>query len=471
MNDDPPTPPDGTTSKGLLRNVNVASAKYYAAEVSESLQEIKWFSESGLLWNAAGEDARELGITTLEYLKELRVNFSNLFQSGKIHDREELIEQVDSAIKKKGGLALVVGGKNVGKSLVMVNRRDFFNSQPDGNGTLPLVLLVNGRETPDNLQLGLKRAFEGLVPRKWKLVDLVWNSVSKYVGQKASCINMDDVRDILAEEDIGMHAKEGKLLDLFEKLAEERGRTPCLVVDEANLFMGSDTDNDDKNGSESPSKKPTAPNNWEILVDLERRTKEKNSMAAILTSSEHVFPYKLSQAKKGLKLESVGKVVFAGEIPPKEMWDLLVTAKQDGNLIIGMGPKLAELCLDSYGGHVWYVSQAVDLLINKQDTFKADMGGPYLLYNKIAQCLENEERKSMLKTLAKRGFCSVGEYGNEQVKFLSEKDIGGLVNEAGIAIGLPGTAWNETQSKFGLVPTAQILRLMIATKLAYMEDN
>jgi hypothetical protein len=174
--------------------------------------------------------------------------------------------------------------------------------------------LVDGRETPDNLLLGLKRAFEGLVPRKRKVINLFFASVFNYFGKQASCVNMDDVRDILAEEDIGIHAKESKLLDLFEKLAEERGRTPCLVVDEANLFMGSDTDNEDKDGSESPSKRTTTAHNWEILVDLERRTKQKNSMAAILTSSEHVFPYKLSQAKKGLKLESVGKVVFAGEI-------------------------------------------------------------------------------------------------------------------------------------------------------------
>lgn len=62
MNDNPPTPPDGTTSKGLLRNVNVTSAKYYSAEVN--LQEIKWFDDRGLLWNAAKEDARERGTTT-----------------------------------------------------------------------------------------------------------------------------------------------------------------------------------------------------------------------------------------------------------------------------------------------------------------------------------------------------------------------------------------------------------------------
>jgi hypothetical protein len=196
-------------------------------------------------------------------------------------------------------------------------------------------------------------------------------------------------------------------------------------------------------------------------------------MAVILTSSEHVFPYKLSQAKKGLRLESVGKVVYAGEIPPKEMWELLVAAKQDGSskVTVGMGPKLAEMCLDSYGGHVWYTAQAVRMLIDKQNNFSADMAGPYLLYENVQQCLEHEERKSMLQTLAERGFCSVEKYGNEQVKFLSEMDIGGLVNNAGIAIGLPVTVWDETCHEFGLVPTAQVLRLMIAHKIANMKDN
>jgi hypothetical protein len=170
-----------------------------------------------------------------------------------------------------------------------------------------------------------------------------------------------------------------------------------------------------------------------------------------------------------LKLESVGKVVFAGEIPPKEMWDLLVTAKQDGSneLIIGMGPKLAELCLDSYGGHVWFIKQAVSLLVDKKENFSASLAGPYFLYENLEQCLKNKERTSILKALAESGFYSVKAYGNEQVKFISEEDIGGLVNQNGVTIGLPATVW--TGHQFGLVPTAQVLRLMIANKLACME--
>jgi hypothetical protein len=457
MTDDSHTPPNGKTSKGLLRGVNVASAKYYAAKVSLEAEDIKWFSESGLLWKAAEKDAGLRGITTKKYLEELIVNFQNFFSSGKIHDREDLIDQVDSAMKQIGSVTLVVGGKSVGKSLVMANRRNFFNSQPDGNGNgdgkLPLVLLVDGREDPGVLKDGLERAFKGLVPGKRKIINLFFTSLFRFLGEQASCVNMDDVQNILAEQHIGIHAKERKLLDLFQKLAEERNCIPCLVVDEANLFMGSDTVNE----------------NWEILVDLERRTKQKNAMAVILTSSEHVFPYKLSQANKGgLKVESVGNVVFAGEIPPKEMWDLLVTAKQDDSSkkVIGMGFNLAELCLDSYGGHVWYTSMAVEKLLNRKEDFKAEMAGPFSLYNEIEQCLKNDESKEMLKSLAKSGFCSVGDFENKQVKEISEKDIGGLVNSAGVAIGLPATVWANTRDKFGLVPTAQVLRLMIADKLA-----
>jgi hypothetical protein len=66
-------------------------------------------------------------------LEAFEVNFSNFFQSGKIHDHKELIRQVDSAMNTKGVLSLVVGGKNVGvigKSLVVAHGRDFFNLQP-----------------------------------------------------------------------------------------------------------------------------------------------------------------------------------------------------------------------------------------------------------------------------------------------------------------------------------------------------
>ena len=42
----------------------------------------------------------------------------------------------------------------------------------------------------------------------------------------------------------------------------------------------------------------------------------------ILVSSDHVFPFRLADPKLGFKLEDMNRFIFAGEVPPDEMFEL-----------------------------------------------------------------------------------------------------------------------------------------------------
>jgi hypothetical protein len=77
-----------------------------------------------------------------------------------------------------------------------------------------------------------------------------------------------------------------------------------------------------------------------------------------LASSEYGYPYKLvgkDQENLQFNLNDLNSLLFAGKIPPKSMWELLVTKtktdNQNGEKVIGMGENLARLLISSYGGH------------------------------------------------------------------------------------------------------------------------
>jgi hypothetical protein len=72
-----------------------------------------------------------------------------------------------------------------------------------------------------------------------------------------------------------------------------------------------------------------------------------------MASWDYTFLYMLE--KNGVNLNDISDIFFATDIPPKSMWEILVT-KVDNSTgtskpVIGMGANLAFLLIDSYGGH------------------------------------------------------------------------------------------------------------------------
>ena len=120
-------------------------------------------------------------------------------------------------------------------------------------------------------------------------------------------------------------------LDAFVKAAQNNNEYPILIIDEANLaFSPKDANGQYKN-------KP-------ILDKLVGLTKSRGQMMLLLTSSEHGYPFRLDEM--GFNLADLTNVIYAGEIPPKEMRKLFVSR-------LGMGDRLADGFLSAFGGHIF----------------------------------------------------------------------------------------------------------------------
>lgn len=62
-----------------------------------------------------------------------------------------------------------------------------------------------------------------------------------------------------------------------------------------------------------------------------------------MASSEYAYPYLLED--NGLNLNDISDVLFAGQVPPKLMWELLVTkniAEKSEKPLIGIGENLTR---------------------------------------------------------------------------------------------------------------------------------
>jgi hypothetical protein len=59
-----------------------------------------------------------------------------------------------------------------------------------------------------------------------------------------------------------------------------------------------------------------------------RLTKPSKELDVIMASSEYAYPYLLERG--GLNKNDISAILFAGEIPPKSIWELLVKKQKMG---------------------------------------------------------------------------------------------------------------------------------------------
>ena len=147
-------------------------------------------------------------------------------------------------------------------------------------------------------------------------------AVSTGMGLIGGEVVADMLKKLLASDTDGIQA-----LEAFVKAAQNRNEYPILIIDEANLAFS-----------------PDVPKNKPILDKLVQLTKQQREMMTLFTSSEHAYPYKLDRI--GFNQADLKKVIYAGEIPPKEMRELLVSR-------LGMGDRLADGFLSAFGGHIY----------------------------------------------------------------------------------------------------------------------
>jgi len=175
-------------------------------------------------------------------------------------------------------------------------------------------------------------------------------------------------------------------------------------------------------------------------------------------SSDHVFPFRFAEPQLGFNLKDINKFLFAGEVPPKEMVKLL---SQEWKLSEDLSLALISL----YGGHIWDVYQALMRLREmKEDFYSFDAN----LSANIAKCFKDKiEKKDMivaLQQLAESGFVPLQDRDDPIAEVISKNNVGGVVAKSALNVGLPKSVW-ESKCEFGLVPTSQSTRLLIAKYL------
>ena len=96
------------------------------------------------------------------------------------------------------------------------------------------------------------------------------------------------------------------------------------------------------------------------------------------------------------------------------------------------------------------------------------------MFERVDQCLawegsgtgDSERMRATLKLLAETGFAPLQARNDPVARVISENDVGGVVAMSALVIGLNSNVWSKHGCVFGLVPSKQSIRLVIAQRLA-----
>ena len=175
-----------------------------------------------------------------------------------------------------------------------------------------------------------------------------------------------------------------------------------------------------------------------------------------------MFPYRLSHPELNFNLLNLKKYIYAGEVPPKDMYQLL-TVKWE------IEPNIAVALIDIYGGHIYDVKEALVRLHSEKENF--DYFFDSSAYTDVLQCLnwkfikksDNVRMRSILKQLAISGFFPLEDIGDPVAEVIGRNNVGGIIRKSGTTIGLNRQVWaNNSFAYIGIVVSKQSMRLVIA---------
>ena len=178
----------------------------------------------------------------------------------------------------------------------------------------------------------------------------------------------------------------------------------------------------------------------------------------ILLSTEHAFPDRLKHARLEFVTADITDFIFAGEVPPSKMYELLTTRW-------GMGHNLAVTLIDHYGGHIYDIVSQLEYLNRQGEDFVTVSQAQT---DDVQRCLDFDSDKKRMRELltqiAKKGFAPLSKRQDREAEAISKYNVGGLVQLQGATvIGLPFDACGK--HRIGLIPSKQSIRLIIAEVL------
>lgn len=405
------------------------------------------------------------------WLAKASLKCETYLRTGEVYDRQEIRGELLGVLEKEGQMALFMGGKSVGKSLLL---RELARTPIVGrNGVPRMVVLINGRRSGGDLALGVARALQRVTledsvgsvlqgmertpedrARNSALLERLRTSVGKvlpfYTGVPMTAGNPADAED---------------LLDTMVEIARKEGVYLCLVIDEGNLALP------------SPSAPGGAPQEGEgteeelkrqlrytkaLLNHLVLLTKESRSLNVLISTSEYAYPYRL-QHGNFFNATNLTRTLMAGELSPASMRALLMGTW-------GLGPRLTDVFLAYLGGHIHLAAQALDRLASTLDGFDVLEAAPSLCAVGVNTCLREggEGARTLLNALAVAGWAGVGGPQEPALQSLARGNLGGFVDQSAIVVGVPQKLRRSGASGLGAVPSFHYLRHVVAHRLALM---
>lgn len=374
--------------------------------------------------------------------------------SSVVHDREEIKAALRDHFGERGQFALLLGGKNLGKSLLLKNLSRECGDIVGLDGTRRLLLYVDARSFSMDLAAGILAAVrqEEELFQKKKLAPM---SQSQHLLEAlspqespASILPMPTGTKVsIIEKQVVIASPNPPVMQLMDFLAQlaalvdRQGVFLCLIVDEANLAFPTPQD----------ALLPLAQlaDTQQLLQKLVQLTKQTNAMNVLLVSSDYAYPSRLRHGRF-FNTTNLTETIFAGEVSPGAMRELLLHSW-------GLGPHLSDVFLAYYGGHVHMAAQALAKLSKKLDHFDCECVAPSGVLGSIVASLQGEGESggpmtALLKVLARKGFAPVEGEGNAQAQILSLANVGGLVTTSSTVVGLAQGL--HSGASFGVVPSS-----------------
>jgi hypothetical protein len=374
-------------------------------------------------------------------------------RSGSVHGRAELGGALESLCRGEGALGLLLGGKSVGKSLLLselARRTDLAGA----DGRRRAVLHVDARRCGTDLCGGLKDALEAEVLEQLALHGSREDDADEDEGW-APWVRREVARGWggSAAPSAPPLQRSRDALTRILTLVQGGGMYLCLIVDEANLALSPlpPLSQQAQKGPQQLAAEQDTRLFLELLVAL---TKQSNAVNVLLVSSEHAFPHRL-QRDSFFDASNFTHVIFAGEVAPAEMRALLRGAW-------GLGPRLSDVFLAFYGGHVHMAARALAALAEEAGEFNCASVAPVLAAHQIDACLEASEATvaPLLRQLAQHGFAAVeGAGAQAAAQLLEAASVAGQVYANAKVLGQPPRA------KHGLVPSSHFMVRRVAEEV------
>eukprot|EP00965_Chrysotila_dentata_P017064 566801-Pleurochrysis_carterae.AAC.1 len=248
---------------GLL---STADDKFYACRLTG--EDVDFFTRFGAFWDAAEADAAKHEFASPElYLKHVIERRKAFFKESTVWDRDNLQETLRNLLSDTGVFALFVGGKSVGKTLLLKEIAKNFSK-----GTRQRVAIINARRSGTNLAKGIFEA-AATFPPEWINGFRDFVVAAQGVSEKLSPVTKMPNPAALLKGVLGVVDRMPtavETLKAFVDAAHDKGEFPTLIVDEANLLFSAN-----------------ALANKEVLDLLVSLTKEEQVLNVLFVSSEH----------------------------------------------------------------------------------------------------------------------------------------------------------------------------------------